>query len=251
MSVMHQWIRRPLALVTGALFTGMLLAGTTAWAIDPSKGLNAAGVIDFPTALDQNTTHTIHGTVEIFDLGEPDLRAVNLRYGFQVGQLQLLADTYWQTDPKEYDHSEVKAKLRILSLDEYRTYAAFGIVARYVDKKDKEPFVIDDRRYSLFAVVSAEFYPIAKWDAMLANFYVDNRFASFGLKFPVFDFIRVVAEADYHHGLDDELAGLTDKQKERWQSKIGIELEGEQNFYVQLYYSTAGEHARLQIGTGF
>jgi hypothetical protein len=233
-----------------ALAAGMALAYTAA-AAGPGQGINTAGVIEFPTALDQATTHTFHATVEIFDLGEPDLRPVNFRYGFQIGNFQLLADTYWRTEPKEYGYSEAKAKLRVLNLDEFRTYGAIGFLARFVDKKEKEPVAIDDRRYSLFAAVSAELFPFASWDAFLVNLYVDNRFASFGLKVPVYQFIHVVAEADYHHGLDEDLPGLSRKEKERWHSKAGIELEGEQNFYLQLFYSSAGEHARLQIGTGF
>jgi hypothetical protein len=52
--------------------------------------------------------------------------------------------------------------------------------------------------------------------------------------------------------------------KERWTGKAGIELEGEQNFFVQFYYFDqqtppvkSGEkkpeigHIRMQIGTGF
>jgi hypothetical protein len=243
---MGQWLRR-----AALLWIALAFLADGAWSADPGQGIHAAGVIDYPTALDQTTTHTFHGTVEIFDLGEPDLRPVNLRYGFQIGNLQLLADTYWQTDPKEYANSEAKAKLRVLSLDEFRTYLAIGFLARYVDKKEKEPIVIDDRRYSLFAIVTSEFFPFASWDAFLVNVYVDNRFASLGLKVPLYQVIRAVAEGDFHHGLNTELKNLTKEQKERWQGKIGIELEGEQNFYVQLYYSTAGDHARLQIGTGF
>jgi len=243
---MGHWLRRAAVLVIG-----MACAAAAAWSAPPAEGINSAGVIDFPTALDQPTTHAFHGTLEIFDLSEPDLRPVNFRYGFQLGNLQLLADSYWQTDPKKFDHLEAKAKLRILNLDEYRTYAAIGFLARYVDQKDKEPAVIDDRRYSLFAIATTELYPIANWDAFLFNFYLDNRFADVGLKVPLYQFIRFVAEEDYHHGLNEDLKNLTDNQKERWIGKIGIELEGEQNFYVQFYYSTVGDHVRLQIGTGF
>ena len=242
------------ACLIGAL---SLCAVAPAWAIDPDKGVNAASVIEYPTALDQTTTNTISGTVAIFDLGEPDLRPVNLRYGFQVGALQLLADSYWQTDPKEFDHIEAKAKLRVLSLDEYRTYLAFGVLARYVDQKDKEPAVIDNKRYSLFGIVTTELYPFANWDAFLFNFYLDNRFADVGVKVPIYQFIRVVAEGDYHHALTEtvEKASKADKNDDndlnRWDSKLGIELEGDQNFYVQLYYATAGSRVRLQVGTGF
>lgn len=240
-----------------AALAGALLLFTTATArcAATGAGIDAAGVIDFPTALDQTTRHTFHGTLEVFDLGEPDLRPLNVRYGFQLGNLQLLAESYWHTDPREFDHVEGKAKLRILNLDEFRTYAALGVLARYVDNKDKERAVIDDKPYSLFAVVTAELIPFANWDAFLVNLYLDNRFGSVGLKVPLYRFIRAVAEADYHH------AGT---EQDRWRGKAGIELEGEQSFYIQFVYSDRSDHGpdtgknardqgrvRVQIGTGF
>ncbi len=237
-------------------------APAAAWGAKAStgEGINTAGVIDFPTALDQPTTHTFHGTLEVFDLGEPDLRVQNMRYGFQLGNLQLLADGYWGTDPKKFEHGEAKAKLRVLNLDEFRTYAAVGFLGRFVDgtgkaRDEKAKAVLDDKTYSLFAVVTAELFPVAHWDAFLLNFYLDNRFGSLGLKVPVYQFIRAVAESDYHHAGDE---------KDRWRSKVGVELEGEQSFYFQVYYADHADNGsakskdpktqgrvRVQIGTGF
>jgi hypothetical protein len=230
--------------VRGALLVAAVLAlsaaGLRGAGLEP--GTNVAGVIDFPTALDQPRTHTVHGTVDVFDIGEPDLRPLNLRYGFQVGNLQVLTDLVWSSQPRAFDHGELKLKLRILNLDEFRTHAALGVLGRAVDKKEKEATVIDGKPYSLFAIVTTELYLFRDWDAFLVNFYLDNRFASIGAKLPVYQFIKAVLESDYHHAIPGD---------DRWHHKAGFELEGEQNFYIQFVYSSVGERMRIQIGTGF
>src|SRR3972149_6485613 len=58
----------------------LLLAAGAAGAAELQPGLNAAGIIAFPTALDQPVNNTIQGTIAVFDLGEPAVRAQNLRY---------------------------------------------------------------------------------------------------------------------------------------------------------------------------
>ena len=52
-----------------------LLRPGAAGAFELEQGVYQAGVIDFPTALNQPTTHTFHGTIELTDIAEPERRA--------------------------------------------------------------------------------------------------------------------------------------------------------------------------------
>lgn len=214
-----------------------------AWGIDPEASLNAAGVIDFPTALDQPVTNLFHGTVEVIDLGEPDLSLANIRYGLQLGNFQALADFHLQTTPSEkFDFGEIRAKLRILPLDEIGTDIAIGILGRFVENSG-EKVRIDDREASLFGVVTVQMLPFDNAGPLVLNFYLDNIFLDFGLKIGLADFISIVAEADYLHSQTN----LEDRDF----LKAGIEIEGEQNFYFQLYFSDRNDNFLVQIGSGF
>jgi len=230
------WIRN------GWIAASMLLAAASVQAAKSEHGINVAGVIDFPTALDQAKTHTVHGTLDIFDASAPDLRPVDLRYGLQIGNFQMIADLMWRSQPQAFDHAELKLKLRFLNLDEFRTFVAMGVLGRLADPGDTTQASIDGRPYSLFAVMTVELMPFRRRDPMLLNLYLDNRLANLGFKLPLSDSIRLVLESDFNHVLT---------VGEPWHHKAGFEMEGEQNFYVQFLYSSVGDHLRVQIGTGF
>ncbi|MBI4083587.1 MAG: hypothetical protein HY423_13360 [Candidatus Lambdaproteobacteria bacterium] len=232
----------PGARAWAALSGALLLAASLAQAADLQPGINAGSIIDFPTALDQRLPNMVHGSIVLFDLGEPDIRASNLRYGVQLGNLQLLGELNFATAPKrEFDYGELKAKLRLLNFEPQRTFVAVGALGRYVDGSGERGRV-DDRLASLLAVVTTELLPFKNWSGILVNFYLDNRFADLGVKFQVYPSIRAVGELDYLHSTsaDERLAG-----------KAGIEIEGEQNFYFQLFYSGRDRHAVVQVGSGF
>jgi len=208
-------------------------------------GFNTAGVIDYPTALDQRTPNVLHGSLGLIDLAAPDVRPVNLRYGRQFANLQLLADIYWRTEPvREFDYAEAKAKLRVVSLEAQRTYIAIGAAGRWTDQRGKDETHLDNKPYSLLGVLTSELYPFDEWGAFLVNVYLDNRFADAGLKVQLYQNIKFVTELDYHHG------DVNDNSK-KLRTKAGFEFEGEQNFTFQILYDDAGNHARIQIGTGF
>jgi len=214
----------------------------TAAARGSSSSIYSAGVIDFPTALDQTEDNTFHGTVEIVDIGEPDLRLANFRWGLQLGNFQLLTDLHIQTEPGEkFDFGEIRAKLRILPLDEISTDIAVGVLGRFADSGERARF--DGRDASLFAILTTQIDVIGDAEPLMLNFYLDNLFFSFGFELGVYQFIKVVAEADYLHSRTDV--------PDRSFAKAGIEIEGEQNFYFQLYYADRNEHFLVQIGTGF
>lgn len=227
------------------LLAAALAAAPAAWAEELEPGVNAAGVIDFPTALDQPTPNTLHGTLDFIDLAAPDVRPVNARYGRQFGNLQLLADINWRTEPvREFDYGEAKAKLRVVSFEAQRTFIAIGALGRWTDQKSKDEARLDNKPYSLLGVLTTELYPFDQWGAFLLNFYVDNRFADLGLKVQLYQGIMFLTEVDYHHG------DVNDAPNE-WRTKAGFEFAGGQNFYTQILYDDAGNHARIQIGTGF
>lgn len=214
----------------------------TAAARGSSSSINSAGVIDFPTALDQTEDNTFHGTLEIIDIGEPDLRLANLRWGLQLGNFQLLTDLHIQTEPGEsFDFGEVRGKLRVLPLDEISTDIAVGILGRFAESGEKDR--IDDREASLFAVLTTQIDVIGDAEPLMLNFYLDNIFFSTGFELGVYQFIKVIAEVDYRHSRTDV--------PDRTFGKFGIEIEGEQNFYFQLYYADRNENFLVQIGTGF
>ncbi|MBI3992795.1 MAG: hypothetical protein HY342_05950, partial [Candidatus Lambdaproteobacteria bacterium] len=123
--------RRPAACAVLALglLAGWFIPPLTAAELQP--GLNTAGVIAFPTALDQPLDHAIAATLAVYDLGEPDIRAQNVRYAFQWGNAQFLADANFITEPeKEFDHAEVKAKLRLVTFDKVLSSVALGLLGR-------------------------------------------------------------------------------------------------------------------------
>jgi hypothetical protein len=227
------------------LLAAALAATPAARAEELEPGMNTAGVIDFPTALDQKTPNVLHGSLELTDISAPVVLPVNARYGRQFGNLQLLADIKWRTEPvREFDYGEAKAKLRVVSLEAQRTYFAIGALGRWTDQKSKDETSLDNKPYSLLGVVTTELYPFDEWGAFLLNFYVDNRFADAGLKVQLYEGIKFVTELDYHHGDVNDLG-------QKWRTKAGFEFESEQNFYFQILYDDAGNHARIQLGTGF
>jgi hypothetical protein len=227
----------PLALLVALLLPGQALA------FELEQGINAAGIIDFPTALNQPTTHTFHATIELTDIKEPDLNLYNLRYGLQLGAFQLLTDLNFAIEPRhEFDYGEIKAKLQALALDEFRTYVAVGFLARAVEKAEERLARIDDRTASLFLVSTFELFPFDQWGGFLVNFYLDNRFVTLGLKVQLYQSIQFVAEADHLHST---------LREEKNHGRLGVAFEGEQNFYFQLVATDQGEHVLAQVGTGF
>lgn len=216
--------------------------GADAAAQGITESVNAASVIDFPTALDQTETHVFHAAVAIVDLGEPDVRLQNLRYGLQVGNFQLLTDVHMQTEPSErLNFAEIRAKLRVLPLDEISTDIAVGVLGRIANSGEKNR--IDDREASLFAIWTSQIAALDDAEPLLINFYLDNLFFSMGAEMGFYQFIKFVAEADFLHSQSDA--------PDRNFTKVGIEIEGEQNFYFQIYYSDRNDDVVVQIGTGF
>lgn len=214
----------------------------TAWGIDPASGINSAGVINYPTAIQQTNDHTFHTTLEIVDLGEPDLRFQNIRYGYQLGDFQLLTDIHLLTMPdRELDYAEVRAKLRVLPIDEIRTDLALGYLVRYAEEED-DLVRIDNHKASLFLIVTTQAYLFGSY-SLLTNFYLDNLNANLGLKLEVYQYILLALEADYLHSMPDV--------EDRSTGRLGLEIEGEQNFYFQIYYDDATEHMMFQLGSGF
>jgi hypothetical protein len=205
---------------------------------------NPAGIIQYPTALDQLTPNSVRGTLEIYDLAAPDLRPANLEYGRQWNNVQLLADMDWQPRARAFDHAEAKAKVRAINFDTQRTYIALGAIARWTDQTSKWKPVFDNRPYSLLGILTTELYPFDAWGAFLFNFYVDNRFADLGLKVPLYESIKFVAETDYHHG-------DVNNAPRKWRNKAGLEFDGDKDFYMQLFFDDAGNHTRVQMGWGF
>jgi len=227
---------------TGCLLALLLGLALPVRALELSPSINTASLIEFPTALDQRVDNTLHASVELVDVGEPDLRAENVRYGHQVGNLQALLDVHILTEPeRKFDYAEARAKLRVFNLDRQRTYVALGALARLTEDKEGEAR-IDHRPYSLLLIITTELLPTDKWGGFLTNFYLDNRFANLGFKVQLYDQLKAVAEVDYLHSTDVD---------DRFDGKVGIEIEGEQNFYLQLYYKDSLGHALLQIGTSF
>jgi hypothetical protein len=204
--------------------------------------LNTAGVIAFPTALDQRQDHTFAATLALFDVGEPDIRAQNLRYGFQWGNAQFIADADFLTEPeKEFDHGEVKAKLRLMTFDKFLSSVALGLLGRVTDSEEGDAR-IDEKPYSFFGIFTVELFPFQDWGGFLLNVYLDNRILSTGLKVQIIDQLQFVAESAYLHSTD---------VKERTSYSAGIEVDGEQNFYFQLFYNDPAGRVSIQLGTGF
>jgi hypothetical protein len=226
-----------LALLLSALWPG------AARAFELERGTYAAGIINFPTALNQPTTHTIHGTLELTDIAKPELHPYNARYGFQYGSFQLLTDFWWRIEPvHEFDYAEIKAKLQVLSLDEYRSYLAVGLLGRAVQHTDERPQRIDNKPASLFLISTFELFPFDQWGGFLLNFYLDNRFVSLGTKIQLYQSIQFVAEAEHLHST---------LRKDKDNARAGISLEGIGSFYFQLLWTDQGKHALAQIGAGF
>jgi hypothetical protein len=237
-------MRLPAFLLGICIFTFGIsgIAGTSpVWGVTSS--IYSAGVIRFPTALDQTEDNTFHGTVEIEDIGEPDLAMSNARWGLQIGNFQLLTDLHLETEPGEaFDFGEIRGKLRVLPLDEISTDIAVGLLFRFAESGEKQRF--DDKEASIFGIITTQLdiIPDAEEPLML-NLYLDNLFVSIGIELGVYQFIKVVAESDYLHSTTDV--------PDRSTGRLGIEIEGEQNFYFQLFYTDSTENFVVQVGTGF
>jgi hypothetical protein len=231
-----------------ACAAGLLLL-FTAWlpsagrCAELEQGVNAAGVINFPTALNQPTTNTLHGTLELTDIAKPSLNPYNFRYGFQHGSFQLISDLNFTIEPShQFDYAEVKAKLQVLSLDEYRSYVAVGLLGRAVRHADEREQRIDDRTASLFVISTFEVFPFQSWGGFLINVYLDNRFITLGTKIQIYQSIQFVGEVEHLHST---------LREDKTNSRAGVAFEGLQNTYFQLLWTDQGEHWLAQIGTGF
>ena len=242
MKILAPWC---LALAGAFLLQGIAIPGA-ARAFELEPGVNTAGVIEYPTANDQFLQHTFAATIELIDIGKPELAAENLRYGFQIGALQLMGDAFFLTEPEQkFDHGVIRAKLRILQFDPERTSIAVGALARISDGTDEGKDRIDNRPLSLLAVVTTELFPFREWGGFLVNAYLDNRVLNGGLKVQIYRFIKAVGEVDYFHSSPDM------KDEDRVQTKGGIEIEGETNFYIQAFYAERFDHLLVQVGVGF
>ena len=230
-------------LVLAFLAAWTALLSPRAQAFELEEGVNNAGVISFPTALNQISTHLISANIEITDIKEPDLNLANLRYGLQLGAFQLLTDANYVLEPEhEFDYLEVKGKLQVLGMEEYRSYLALGFLVRGVEKAEEREARIDDRTTSLFAISTFEVFPFETWGGVLINVYLDNRFGVLGMKLQIYQSVQVVAEAERLHSTERE---------EPNHIRAGVSFEGVQNTYVQLLWSDVGDNILMQIGTGF
>jgi len=206
-------------------------------------GVNVANIIRYPTAFDQFTDHTFHTTIVIEDYSKPDLRLANLRYGFQLGNLQLLADSNHQTKPEtDFENGVLRAKLRIATVDAIRTVFAIGVMGRYTANKPAFER-ISRRPYSLLMAITTEVIPFDEWGGLLVNGYLDNLVGVVAFRFQLYGFIHLVAEGEYFH------------YKELIQRDpsytAGLELETEANVYTQLLYNDTTKQSAIQIGFGF
>lgn len=230
--------------VAGVLLAILLLplGASRALGLELQPGINTSHIIEFPTALDQPVDHTLAVALDVVDFGEPDIRTKNLRYGFQWGNAQLLADAHYIPEPdRKFDHGEVRAKLRLLTLDDYLASFAVGVLGRYTDTKEGDAR-IDDKPYSFLGVFTVELFPFDSWGGFLFNVYLDNRWASVGTKVQLIQQLKFVGEYSWLHSTDIEDRGF---------GKMGIEIEGEQVFYFQLLFDDRTENAVIQLGTGF
>jgi len=229
-------------LTAAAAACALLAAAGAARAFELEPGVNNAGMIEYPTALDQYLKNTVSGTVELIDPGAPELAAENIRYGLQLGAFQVQGDMYFLTEPKkEFDQGIVRAKLRILQFDPERTSIAVGGLARLVSDADGRDR-IDHRPFSLLGIVTTELFPLREWGGVLLNGYLDNRVLDLGAKVQLYHFIKAVAEVDWYHTSDIE---------DRVKSKGGIEIEGQTSFFIQFIYSERFDHMLVTVGAGF
>jgi hypothetical protein len=231
------------ACAAGLLVLAASLLPAATPAAELEQGVNQAGVINFPTALNQPTTNTLHTTLEITDIGKPELNLYNLRYGFQHGAFQLISDLNFRIEPvHDFDYAEVKAKLQVLSLDEYRSYVAVGLLGRAVRHSDERLARIDNKPASLFIISTFELFPFKDWGGFLLNVYLDNRFLTLGTKVQLYQSIQFVGEVEHLHST---------LRQDKTNARAGVSFEGLQNFYFQLLWSDQGKHLLAQVGTGF
>jgi hypothetical protein len=234
---------RLIARVAAPLLLALALLPAGAAAFELEQGVYQAGIINFPTALNQPTTHTIHGTLELTDITKPELNLYNIRYGFQYGAFQLISDLNFTIENEhDFDYGEVKAKLQVLSLDEYRSWVAVGLLGRFVRNSAERELRIEDKTASLFVISTFEIFPFNQSGGVLANVYLDNRFLTFGLKLQVYQSIQIVGEAEHL---------LSTVRQDKNNQRLGVAFEGLQNFYFQLLWTDQGRHVLAQIGTGF
>ena len=227
--------------------TGLLMVvastGAPATAVELDHGINTAGIIKYPTALNQPTTHTIHGTLELTDIGEPDLNLYNLRYGLQLGGFQFLADLNYALGPiHEADYAEIKGKMQLLNLEEFRLAIALGLLGRVVKNSEEKEARIDGRSASLFGILSVELFPFDRWGGFLVNFYLDNRVFELGGKVQLFNAIQAVVEGEIIHS--------TLREDDR-NIRGGISIDGGKSIYFQFLVTDEGENYMIQIGGGF
>lgn len=231
------------ACATGLLLLLAVALPAVAPGAELERGINQANVIEFPTALNQPTTNLFATTVELTDIAKPELHLYNIRYGFQYGAFQLINDLNYSIEPtRQFDYARVRAKLQVLSLDEYRSYVAVGLLGRAVRHADERQARIDNKTTSLFAVSTFEIFPFQDWGGFLFNVYLDNRFLTLGTKIQIYQSIQFVGEAEHL---------VSTQRSDKNNARLGVSFEGLQNTYFQLLWTDQGKHWLAQVGTGF
>ena len=231
------------ALIGVGLLWALAWPGFPATAVGLEHGVNTAGIIKYPTALNQPTTHIIHGTLELTDIGDPDLNFYNIRYGLQLGGFQLLTDLNFTLEPThEFNYGEIKGKMQLLNLEEFRLAIALGLLGRAVKNSAEKEARIDGKSASLFGIVSVELFPFDRWGGFLVNFYLDNRVFELGLKVQLYNTIQAVLEGEILHS--------TLREDDR-NVRGGISIDGGKNLYVQFLVTDEGENYMIQVGGGF
>ncbi|MDH4120487.1 MAG: hypothetical protein OEV94_02125 [Deltaproteobacteria bacterium] len=251
-------------------------SGGLAWAEDlpslpPSPlsaftpGVNAAGLVRYPTAFDQYTDNYLRFNVEIHDLALPDLRMSNVFFGHQFGSLQVTADANFRTVPeKAFDNLTARAKLRLVTLEPMMLSFGFGLVGRYADS----PVSADrmaHRNFSLMFATTAEVIPFDEFGGLLVNFYLDNLVAVPGFRFQISNFIHLIGEGIIIHEKtlsNHNLAQTTYSSFTPTATTAsllpattrfvgGLEIESDNNLDFQLLYDSESMSGQFQVGWGF
>ena len=222
-----------------------MMLGNTLWvsAYELEQSGNMASISYFPTAFDQPTATLVRTGLEFEDIKEPIINLSNALLGLQWRNLNLGIEGNFQLEPEyEFDYMQARLKARVVNLDEFRTYMAFGILGRWVPIEEERLWRIDDRPASLFAILSIELFPMDDWGGVLFNFYLDNRYFSSGFKVQLYPSIQALGEFDYLHDTwrQDKISG-----------RGGLEFYSEENFFFQLLYSDVGHRWFSVIGMAF
>lgn len=202
-----------------------------------------------PTALVNQTQHSVELDLWFKDIADADIRISRARYSFQLlnaAQFDVQTNT---SDNSGHHSSYVYARYAVLDPSMAPVGIGLGVRGRLFWNDDNKEFDTgedtddtNDKRNKLTLFASATGGLSIQQFNLALNAYVDNQAFSAGAKLTVMENIKVFADSIYYYY---ENATVTSD------AAVGVQLYNQYGFVTTVSYQKEADRATLGIAVGF